>query len=459
MPSIAAKLTTLLGDDLVTPQADIPPHYRTDWSEIPGQQPAALVRPRSTADVQKTLQYCHQQRITVVPQGGRTGLAGSATVIRPDCIVLSMERMHHIEALDTQADTMLVQAGTTLEAVQQAAAAHGLLFSVDLGARGSCQIGGAVATNAGGNGVLQHGMMRDQVLGLEVVLADGTVLPMLRPMIKNNTGYDLKHFFIGSEGTLGVITRVLLRLFPAPQARLTALIALPDYAAALALLSQLKQHFPAEVAAFELMWQDFWHWSLTHQHLKSPFEKDHPFYALIDLSGNNTQSLQSGLEQLLASAFENGLIQDATIAQSQTQAQALWKIREATAEFFAGMHPPINFDVSVPITQIGAFADACASALAARWPGHVTVRFGHVGDSNLHLSTDGAHIDGSDKEVEQLIYQTVADFGGSVSAEHGIGLHKKAYLGASRTEQELATMKLIKQALDPLHILNPGKIF
>lgn len=452
------ELISTLGADVAQRGADVAERYHTDWSGTPPQRPLALVRPRGTEDVSALMRLCTAHRVPVVPQGGLTGLAGAAVPVA-GAVALSMERMNAIESVDARSALMAVQAGVTLQAAQEAAVAAGMVFGVDLGARGSCQIGGNVATNAGGNGVLQHGMMREQVLGLEVVLADGTVLPMLRPMLKNNTGYDLKQFFIGSEGTLGVITRVLLRLRPAPQARATALVAVPDFDAALAVLSRMQSRFGNGVAAFELMWDSFVQASIAWQKLQPPFAETHALLALIDVDGKDEALLRTGVEELLGEAMEAGEVADAVIAQSVAQARQLWALREAPAELNTNMHPPINFDVSLPQADIGRFADACRAAFDARWPAHHTLFFGHVGDGNLHLSTDGATVDGDCHGVEAEVYRLVGEFGGSVSAEHGIGLHKKPYLGASRTPAELAAMRAIKQALDPLHLFNPGKVF
>lgn len=453
-----AALVRSVGADRVQTGDAIPARHHADWSGAPPVAPLALVRPRSTEEVSAVLRLCSERRVPVVPQGGLTGLAGAA-VPSPGAIALSLDRMSAIESIDAAASTMTVQAGATLSAVQEAAAAQGLQFGVDLGARGSCQIGGNLSTNAGGNGVLQFGMMREQTLGLEVVLADGSVLPMLRPMLKNNTGYDLKQFFIGAEGTLGVITRAVLRLYPAPRARATAWVALTDFDAALALLGRLQARFPRAVAAFELMWRDFVETSLKWQRLREPFEAVHPLAALVDVVGDDEASLRTALEETLGEAMEAGQASDAAIAQSQAQVHAFWKIREATAELPVHMHPPINFDVSLPMAEIGRFANACRAAFDARWPGHHSLFFGHVGDSNLHISTDGRSIGGQEAQIEALVYEQVAAFGGSVSAEHGIGLHKKPYLSASRSPAELSAMRAIKRALDPLHLLNPGKVF
>ncbi len=451
-------LRQTLGAEAVLSGDAVPARYHTDWSGTLPVAPLALVRPRSTEDVSATLRLCYQHRVPVVPQGGLTGLAGAA-VPSADCVALSLERMPAIEAIDARSATMTVQAGATLQAVQEAAVDAGLAFGVDLGARGSCQIGGNVATNAGGNGVLQHGMMREQVLGLEVVLADGTVLPMLRPMLKNNTGYDLKQFFIGAEGTLGVITRVLLRLRPLPQAKATALVALPGFDQALAVLQRMQARFGNSVAAFELMWDNFVQASVQWQQLQAPFAERHPLLALIDVDGKDEVSLREAVEAALGDAMEAGEVVDAVIAQSQTQAKTLWKLREAPAELNTQMHPPVNFDVSLPQAEIGRFAAAIQAAFDARWPGHHTLFFGHVGDGNLHVSTDGATVGGACEAVEAELYRVVGAFHGSVSAEHGIGLHKKPFLALSRTPQELAAMRAIKAALDPLGLMNPGKVF
>ena len=451
-------LQQALGAEVVLVGDAVEARYHTDWSGTPPVAPWALVRPRSTEEVSTALRLCHAHRVPVVPQGGLTGLAGGAVPVEGG-VAISLERMSAIEDINARSAVMQVQAGATLQAVQEAAVEAGLVFGVDLGARGSCQIGGNVATNAGGNGVLQHGMMREQVLGLEVVLADGTVLPMLRPMIKNNTGYDLKQFLIGAEGTLGVITRVLLRLRPMPQAKATALVAMPSFDQALAVLQRMQRRFGNSVAAFELMWDNFVQASVQWQHLQAPFAERHPFLALIDVDGKDEASLREAVEEALGEAMEAGDVVDAVIAQSHAQAKTLWKLREAPAELNTHMHPPINFDVSLPQSEIGKFADAIQAAFDARWPGHFTLFFGHVGDGNLHVSTDGASVHGECEAVEAELYRVVGAFHGSVSAEHGIGLHKKPFLAMSRTPAELAAMRAIKAALDPLDLMNPGKVF
>jgi FAD/FMN-containing dehydrogenase len=456
-------LIDALGPTSVCVGDAIEARHQSDWSGAPAVRPLAVLRPTDTQGVATALRLCHAHRVPVVPQGGMTGLAGGA-MPRIDAVALCLERMNTLEAADPVEATLTLQAGVTLQAAQEAVAAAGFQLGVDLGARGSCQIGGNLATNAGGNGVLQFGMMREQVLGLEVVLADGTVLDMMRPMIKNNTGYDLKHWFVGSEGTLGIITRAILRLHPAKRARVSTLIALPDYASAIRLLRLLQSSFPGALAAFELMWEDFFTTSLQWSQTASPFGQTYPFTVLADVTGSDEAALAGSLQDVLAQAMDQGLVLDAVMAQTQAQASALWRIREASAEFPARLDP-INFDISLPIEGIGEFADTCIEALSQRWPGHRSVRFGHLGDGNLHLTTDARSLGepetavAASRELQALVYELLARRGGSISAEHGIGLHKKPYLCVSRSAAELTAMRAIKQALDPLNLLNPGKVF
>ena len=457
------SLVAALGVDAVRCGAAIDARYRADWSGAAPVEPLALLLPTGTEQVAQALRICHAYRMPVVPQGGMTGLAGGAMPLS-GAVALSLTRMNLVEQVDTAAATITVQAGATLQSVQEAARDAGMCLGLDLGARGSCQIGGNLATNAGGNGVVQYGMAREQTLGVEVVLVDGTVLPMLRPMLKNNTGYDLKHWFIGSEGTLGIITRALLVLRPAPRARASTLVALPDYASAIALLRRLQVRFPGALAAFELMWDDFFSTSLLWNRMESPLSQVYPFQVLAEVTGHSEAELSEALQAVLEEAMEAGAVLDAVVAQSQAQAQALWRIREATAEFPVQL-APINFDISLPLDQIDAFAEECNQALTARWPTQRSLRFGHLGDGNLHLTTDarslgaGMSMPEAGHAVEEVVYGLLAQRGGSVSAEHGIGLHKKPYLGVSRSPAELASMRAIKQALDPFNLLNPGKIF
>ncbi len=404
--------------------------------------------PRNTEQVAAALRICNEAGQNVVIQGGRTGLAGGAVAGEGD-VCLSLEHMRGVEEIDPSAATMTVLAGTTLQQIQEAAARSGFDFPLDMGSRGSAQIGGVLATNAGGIRVVQSGTARDQVLGLEVVLADGAVLSSLNKAIKNNTGYDLKHWFIGSEGTLGVITRAVLRLRPKPAPRHAALCALRNYAAALRLLTALRTELTAGLAAFEIMWADFFDFGVSVSRARtSPFGQPHPLYALIEQNGPDWTVLEQ--------ALESGVIADAVIPQSAAETRALWEIREATAEFAARLDP-LNFDISLPIGDIGKFVDECRAQLQHRWPGRLALFFGHIGDSNLHVTLDCSS-GVSKAEVDELVYSLTAQYQGSISAEHGIGLLKRDYLRCSRSEAELRAMWAIKKALDPRGILNRGKL-
>jgi FAD/FMN-containing dehydrogenase len=453
-----ATLREALGDDAVRVGDQIGERSMTDWTRHEPTRAAALLLPRTTEQVSQALAVCHAAHQAVVPQGGMTGLAGGA-IPRATDIALSLERLTGIEEIDSASATMTVRAGTTLQTAQEAAAQAGFELALDLGARGSCQIGGNLATNAGGNRVIQSGTARDQVLGLEVVLASGAVLTSLGKMVKNNTGYDLKHWFIGSEGTLGVITRAVLRLHPQRAARHTALVALDDYDAAVSLLRRLSTRFGNDIGAFEIMWPDFYDFGVALTGARSPFADAHPLYALIEHASFDAADDGERFAAALSEALEAHAIRDAVIAQSMADARALWAVRECTAEFPVKMDP-INFDLSLPIGEIGTFVDRCRVALDRQWPGNRSYFFGHIGDSNLHLSVDGHSVPGvAHHAVYAFVYEMLGPLHGSVSAEHGIGSLKREFLPISRSREELAAMVAIKQALDPHGILNPGKLF
>ncbi len=425
MAAIVEALVSASGKDAVLSGDAIGARYLTDWTGVRRGAPLAVVLPRSTEEVSRVLKICHAAGQAVVPQGGMTGLAGGAVPSTHD-VCLSLERMSGVESIDHASAAMTVRAGTTLQKVQEAAAENGFEFSLDMGSRGSCQIGGVISTNAGGIRVIQSGTARDQVLGLEVVLADGTVLDSMNQMIKNNTGYDLKHWFIGSEGTLGVITRAVLRLRPPRKRVETALCALTDYAGALRLLSALRDG----LNAFEVMWEDFFEFGAK----TSPFNSRYPLYALVETTG-------TGLADRL-----DGIVADAVISSSAAETRALWEIREATAQFAERLDDPLNFDVSLPIGRIGEFVDECKRLFPEAF------FFGHIGDSNLHVTVD------RDSAADHAIYSLVERYRGSISAEHGIGFLKREFLRCSRSEAEIRTMWAIKTALDPKGILNPGKV-
>ncbi|WP_175755511.1 FAD-binding oxidoreductase [Burkholderia ambifaria] len=454
--ALEAALVAGLGDALVTRAADIDPHYFTAYNEPAGVRPRALVRPRSVDDVSRTLALCTRLGQPVVPQGGLTGLARGAVALGGE-VVLSLERFAGVEAIDAAAGTMTVRAGTPLQTVQEAADAAGFTFGVDLGARGSCQIGGMLATNAGGTRAIRYGMMREQVLGLEAVLADGTVVSSMNRMLKNNAGYDLKQLFIGSEGTLGVVTRAVLRLHPKLGVPATALCRVHGYDAVVALWNRMRA-LP-EIVSFEAMWPAFYDYVASHTPgVVAPFAGDGSFAVLIECATSAPRGdAGDALETALADALDLGLVDDAALATSERQARDLWTLREGLA--IDALPHLVNFDVSLPTGELGMFAERCEGALRALWPDIVCLFFGHVGDGNVHIGVSLAGMRDSDADaIDRCVYAVVRDMGGSVSAEHGIGMLKRAYLGHTRGEAEIGLMRRLKAALDPAGLLNPGKV-
>ncbi len=451
---VVAELVARLGADVVR----LPPidaRFHGDWSGAPHAAPLAVVLPRTTGEVAEAMRICHANGQSVVPQGGLTGLAGGATPTAGD-VVVSLERMAGVEEIDDAAGTMTVRAGTVLQAAQEAARAAGWELAYDLGARGSCQIGGNLATNAGGNRVIRYGMAREQVLGVEVVLADGTVVSSLAKMLKNNAGYDIKQVFIGSEGTLGIITRAVLRLHPRPATRQTALAATTSYPKLVEFLRH-AQRTSGGITAFEAMWPGFYDFMTAPGAARRPLDPGWPMYVLVEMSGDDPLGDEARFEAMLAGAIELGLLGDATVARSTSETAELWSIREA--EPIDRLPAVINFDVSLSIGDIGRFADECERRLRARWPHGDIFVFGHIGDSNLHLSMSmGPLTHEETADVDDVVYATVREFRGSVSAEHGIGTLKRDFLAYSRNPGELEVMRRIKAALDPTGILNPGKV-
>lgn len=458
--SIEKELCSVLPPEVIVRSAEIEPRYLGDWILKDGDaRPAALAKPRTTADVATVLGLCQRRGVAVVTQGGRTGLAGGATP-GSGSVIMSMERMRAIESVDTASLTVVVEAGAILEAVQRAADSADLLFPLDIGGRGSCTIGGNVSTNAGGNRVLRYGMMRDLVLGIEAVLADGTVLTSMNRMQKNNTGYDLKQLFIGAEGTLGVVTRAVLRLFPKPSNAQTALCAVANYADVVRLLGSARKCLGADLAAFEVMWPEFYRLATEVAGLRAPLRHGHAVYVLVESMGTDTARDQLRFEEFIEVVSSDSTIADGVVARSARQSQDMWKIRDSSGEFQRTFWPYVGFDVSVPVGDIGAFMDECRARLAARWSDAETVWFGHAADSNIHICVRLRGVEPQpEHEIDAIVYDCVGEYSGSISAEHGIGLLKRNYLAKSRSAAEIATMRMIKRALDPANILNPGKIF
>ncbi|MDE2266788.1 MAG: FAD-binding oxidoreductase [Alphaproteobacteria bacterium] len=421
----------------------------------------AVARPSSTGQVSALVKAAAKAGVQIVPQGGNTGLVGSSMSYPGErAIVLSLQRMNRIEEIDEQGATMTVEAGCVLQAACDAADAKGLFFPLDLGARGSATIGGNIATNAGGNRVIRYGMMRELVLGLEAVLADGTVISSLNRLIKNNAGYDLKHIFIGSEGTLGIVTRAVLRLRPKPVSQNVALLAIDSFEMLPRVLRSVERSLGGMLSAFEVMWEDFYRLVTTPPAQgTAPIPHGHSYYVLLEAMGGDQAEDGARFESALAAELDNGQVANAIVAKSKAECQRLWALRDDVAQVVR--HAPFfTFDVSLPISEMEEYVREVRQALLSRWPATALMVFGHLGDGNLHLIPcvgDGSHE--TRAAVENIIYDALRSRRGSVSAEHGIGLEKRQYLSYSRNAQEIALMRALKQTLDPRNILNPGKIF
>lgn len=439
--------------------ANIPARNRHDTSYLPPETPLAVVRPGEPAEVAEAMRLCAMHGVAVVPQGGLTGLAGGAHPIA-GAVVISLERLSGIEEIDVAASTMTVRAGTPLEVVQRAADEAGFFIPLDLGARGSCQIGGNLGTNAGGNRVIRYGMAREMVLGLEYVLSDGTLVSGLNKMIKNNAGYDLKQLFIGSEGTLGIVTRAVLRMQPKPGCVNAALCGMRSYADVVALLGAARRGLGPMLSAFEVMWADYWQEATVTVGVRSPIASSYPFYVLVEAQGLAEEIDGPRFQAWIEAQFQDNLIADAAISQSMRDVAHFWATRDACSEFGSRLGAHVAFDIGLPVARMDDFAQASRARLAGQVPNALSVHYGHIGDGNLHIvALSRGAVTQPMSEIAAIVYQTVREFGGTVSAEHGIGLLKKPYLGYTRSVEEVALMRRIKTALDPKGILNPGKVF
>ena len=445
--------------------ADIAPFLREHRGLYQGET-ALFVQPASTEAVAKVVSICAQAKIAIVPQGGNTGLVGGQIPFPGDhAILLNLSRMNKVRALDPDNDTITVEAGCTLAALQQAAEAADRLFPLSLASEGSCQIGGNISTNAGGNAVLRYGNMRDLVLGIEAVLPDGRIWNGLRGLRKDNTGYDLKQLFIGGEGTLGIVTAAVCKLFPRPRTVATALVAVPDVVAAVSLFGRLKQTSGDRLTAFELIPRigiDF-----VTRHIpgaRDPLTKAVDWYVLAELSSAGEEDLRHRLEAALAAAFEEGLASDAAIAESGAQASALWALRENLSDVQKLEGGSIKHDISVPISAIPAFITEASKAVTAALPGIRPVPFGHIGDGNVHFNLSQPPAMDRDAfldrwaEFNRIVHDIAAGLGGSISAEHGLGFMKRDEITRYKSAVEIDMMRAVKRALDPQNIMNPGKL-
>ncbi|MCK9513652.1 MAG: FAD-binding oxidoreductase [Pigmentiphaga sp.] len=461
-------LQQILGASHVLTGADAEP-YLTDWRRRYTGRAVAVVRPGDTEQVAQVVRLCLQHGAPVVPLGGNTGLVAGGT---PDdsgrAVVVSLARLNRIRQVDTDNDTLTVEAGCILQAVQDAARQAGRLFPLSLAAEGSCTIGGNLATNAGGTQVLRYGNTRELALGLEVVTAEGEIWHGLRGLRKDNTGYDLRDLFIGSEGTLGIITAATLKLYPLPVARCTALLALPSVPAAVEVLSRARAGFGASLTGFELMSAACMELvTRIYPQQRLPFAgavEQHPWYALLELSDSESEAhARERFEAVLGAAMEDGLISDAAVAENLAQSHAMWHLRESIPLAQAEEGKNIKHDVSIPISRIADFVAETDALLQQHFPGVRNITFGHLGDGNLHYNVQGP-IGEADPEVlarQDAIYLLVHDqvhaYQGSISAEHGIGQMRRNELPRYKSAVELKLMRRIKQALDPHGIMNPGK--
>jgi FAD/FMN-containing dehydrogenase len=450
---------------VLTAAADTASHL-TDWRGNYHGRALAVVRPATTAEVAAVVRACFDAGTAIVPQGGNTGLCGgSIPDSTGDAVVLSLTRLKRVRAIDTANATLTVEAGMTLAAVQDAATNAGLHFPLSLAAEGSATIGGNISTNAGGTAVLRYGNTRELVLGLEVVLANGSVWNGLRGLRKDNTGYDLKQLFIGAEGTLGIVTAAVLKLFPQSRTRVTGLVALADAAAAVALLGRLKQALGDRLTGFELMSALSLGLSRSHMPALPDPLPGHAWYALIQADDSAADApLGPLVESALAAAIEDAVALDAAMAQSIEQAQALWALRENISDAQRHEGPNIKHDISLPVSEIPGFLSRAAIALESALPGVRFVTFGHLGDGNLHYNLSGPRDIAATEFMRQapaanrIVHDLVVERGGSISAEHGIGQLKRGELVRYKDPLELDLMRRIKHTLDPTGILNPGKI-
>lgn len=449
--AIVGDAGLVLGDDISARNIHV-------WRQEPVRA-RVIVRPASVEEVSAVLTLCNTLGQTVVAHGGLTGLVQGCNGTEAD-VVLSLERMNQIEEIDPIGRTMTVQAGVPLQALQEAAEKHGLIFPVDLGARGTCQIGGNVSTNAGGNRVIRFGMTRENVLGLEAVMADGTVITSLNTMIKNNAGYDLKHLFIGTEGTLGIVTRVVIRLREMALGQQTAFAAFDNFGQVAEFLRFIDRAMGGGLSSFEVMWRDFYELVTTPPSNNArPVPVEHTHFVICEALGTGHADDAERFENTMAEALEKGLIVDAAVAKSEGERRAMWKIRDSVDQFFR-YGPAFLYDVSLAIRDMDAYVSEVKRRLSKAYPEHHCFTLGHIGDGNIHFAI--AVGDGGAEHhhrVNLCVYEPLQSIGGSVSAEHGIGTEKVQYLPLSRSQAEIALMKHLKQALDPKGILNPGKVF
>jgi FAD/FMN-containing dehydrogenase len=461
------QIKSIVGEkNLLITEADVRP-YVTDWRGRYVGRAACVVKPATTDEVSALVKLCAETRTRIVPQGGNTSLCGASV---PDslgnAIVLSLSRMNRVREIDPDNNTLTAEAGCVLQMIQQTAQDADRLFPLSLASEGTAKIGGNIATNAGGTGVLRYGNMRELVLGLECVLPNGDIWHGLRGLRKDNTGYDLKQLFIGSEGTLGIITAAVLKLYPQPKARATALVALADVNDGLALLNTIKQNFGDRLTGFEVMMRVCL--DLVFQHIPNthdPFAQKYPWYALVELTDTHAQDdLTEDLQNELVKFMKSRSVQDAVVARSEVQSNQLWHLRENISEAQRLEGISIKHDIAVPVSRVPQFIDETSGALVKHFPGIRIVAFGHMGDGNIHFNCskpdaqDNAAFIAQTEHVNRVVHDIVHALNGSISAEHGIGQLKRDELLRYKTGLEIEMMRAVKKTFDPNNIMNPGKI-
>ena len=449
------ELATIVDGKRVLPPDAIAERATSYWNSAP-MQARALVMPSTTDEVAAILRACNDAGQAVITQGGLTNCVEAVEPTSTD-VVLSTEKMAGIVEIDHVGGTATVEAGAVLQTVQETVAGEGLYFPLDLGARGSCTIGGNIATNAGGINVLKYGMMRNLVLGLETVLADGTVVSSMNRMLKNNAGYDTKQLFIGSEGSLGIVTRAVLRLFPLPQTRQDALVALGSFDNVVALLARLKSELAGSLSAFEIMWNDYYAAVTEAGWHRAPLPRDYPYYVVFQAEGSDPGTDGARFERVLEAALEDGIIVDAVLPKSEAEVRDVWRIRE-DFDALMQMAPLYLYDVSLPIRDMENYVNEVYRLVDQRFPGGKAWTLGHIADGNLHFfiwpGEEGDHY----HAANECVYDPLQPYGGSVSAEHGIGLGKLKWLPHSRSKADIELMRTLKQSLDPNGILNPDRV-
>jgi FAD/FMN-containing dehydrogenase len=457
-PDFRAAIAAQFPPDFLSTEPDDLADFGRDWTKVFEPAPSAIALPRSTAEVARLLRLCSDHRVPVVPSGGRTGLAAGAVAARGE-LVVSLSRMRRMDPIDMLGATVRVEAGAVTEAVHQHVAPAGLTWPVDFASKGSSQVGGNIATNAGGVKVIRYGLTRQWVLGLQVVLANGDVLELNGALEKNNTGIDLRQLFIGSEGTLGIVTEATLKLTRLPGKLDVFLFGVPDLAAVLELFREARTA-PFVIMAYEFFTEKCLSRLRRHRNVRFPLSAPHDHYVLLEVERGEEEALGAWTESL----FERGLIADGTLALNAGQAADLWTLREGISESLTATGMPHKNDIALPIAELSAFCGELEAFFEAEYPGWEICLFGHIGDGNLHLNVmkpdamEKAEFLRRTKGADQAIFRLVQAHKGSISAEHGIGLLKKDYLGFSRSPEEIAIMRSIKRILDPLGIMNPGKV-